>query len=291
MVHRVGLRGCKKENCEMSTIEISHVSQLIEFIETNQSKYIRNQHFLYRGESRIDYTLLPSVYRMDNGRDVYLSKTTELHILNDYMTEAASYINLPPDDFFRWLQYAQHFGAPTRLLDWTSNPLVALYFACTSNKNEDGRIYVLNSVGFHYLTDEKNKMDGKLILEEAMKMIKSSEKTFEYPALFKPYYFDKRMSAQSSQFMVWGYRKEPLNCMINELEISGRKQEFVKEEIAPGVKIETSEEISVLFEIHIKGDKKTILRELDWLGVNQASLFPGLDGIGRAVEWRNNSKN
>ena len=151
---------------------------------------------------------------------------------------------------------------------------------------------MLNSCGFRSMTGKQNQMEGRTILEEAMKMIKDSEKTFEYPALFKPYYFDKRMSAQSSRFMVWGYRKEPLDCMVSELEISGKKQEFVKEEIAPGFKIETPEEISVLSEIQINGDaKKPILRELDWMGVNQASLFPGLDGIGRSVEWRNSSKN
>ena len=52
------------------------------------------------------------------------------------------------------------------------------------------------------------------------------------------------------------------------------------------------EELDILSEIRVRGSKKPeILRQLDMLGVNQGTLFPGLDGIGRAVEWRNNSRN
>ena len=273
--------------------EISHVSRYIELLENSQKEFRRNQHFLYRGESRLEYELIPSVYRKDEyNSDIYHTANTEMNILTEFMTEAAVYIDLSTDDMFRWLEYAQHFGAPTRLLDWTSNPLVALYFACSDKGNSDGKVYILNSLIYRIASERINKLSGKIILEEAMKMIRDSEKTFKYPAIFKPYYMDKRMAAQSSEFMVWGYEKKSLDIVIRDLEKDGRIKELVDDEISKGMMVTHSKEISPLSEIHIKGeDKLRILHELDRMGISYARLFPGLDGVGKSVEWRFNRKN
>ncbi len=280
-----------------NTIEIKHVSEFIQFVEQFGSRFKRNQHFYFRGESGINL-LLPSLYRkIDNvsGPEVYISKSNERKILSEFMTEAAGYIdNISIDDIFRWVQYAQHFGVPTRLMDWTSNPLVALFFACSSNLEKDGKVYILNSLGYRLLldADDINNMDGKLIREEARKMIWESEDTFPYPIPFKPYCFDVRMHSQSSLFLVWGSKKLPLDKLINELEATGKKKELVKYLCAHGVEVECAEELKTLSEISIKGIYKAQLRrELDSIGVNHAALFPGLDGIGKSVEWRNNRRN
>ena len=282
----------------MPNITISHVYDWIKYVEENNSKFKRNQHFHYRGESRLDYKLLPTLYRKTNTpfeKDIYLSNNSEKKILIEFMTEAAGFINnLSVDDKFRWVEYAQHFGVPTRLMDWTTNPLVALYFSCSSNQNEDGRIYILNSLGYKLLAGEKNinGLENKLIKNEAERMIWDSEEAFPYPAVFKPYYFDRRMFAQSSQFMVWGFKKETLDKLVSELESEGRKKAVIRYLDIKGVEFELIEEVPILSEVRIDGKSKLqIQRELDNIGINHATLFPGLDGIGRSIEWRNNTNN
>jgi len=282
----------------MSITRIEHVSDWIKYIEKINAHFLRNQHFCFRGESKLEYQLLPSLYRKTKGlagEKLYLSRNSETKIIREFMTEAAGFVNsISVDDTFTWIEYAQHFGVPTRLMDWTSNPLIALYFACSSNQSMDGRVYILNSLGYRLLSDldNRNGLEGKIIKEEAIKMICEGEKAFPYPSLFKPYYLDRRMLMQSSQFMVWGYKDLTLDSIIKELEENDKIREITKYMAIDGVELQKVEDIEILSEVQIEGkNKATIQRELDRIGINQATVFPGLDGIGRSIEWRNNVRN
>ncbi len=89
------------------------------------------------------------------------------------------------------------------------------------------------------------------------------------------------MSAQSSYFMVWGTREEPLEEI---LAFDNSKMQLPEEEI--GYRWYGSPEMEALtfrFLVHAC-DKQMILHELDTVGINEKTLFPGLDGIGRYVE-------
>ena len=96
----------------------------------------------YRGHSDVNYVLLPSVMRLNSWYE------HECDLYNETVIEC-------PDSFkncFTHLDYLvemQHYGLPTRLLDITKNPLVALYFACCDNFNSQGELIV-----FDVKTDE-----------------------------------------------------------------------------------------------------------------------------------------
>jgi hypothetical protein len=82
---------------------------------------------LWRGHSKIDWPLRPEVFRPSRH-----GRTYEENTLLRYFTDQAEsrHTRCPPrDDRLGWLMLAQHFGLPTRLLDWSWSPLVALYFA------------------------------------------------------------------------------------------------------------------------------------------------------------------
>jgi hypothetical protein len=81
---------------------------------------------IFRGQRR-NWELLPKIGRLKvpNLRDY------EYQLMEDFKREALPYIDWPFDynSPWDWLALAQHHGLPTRLLDWTSNPLAGLWFA------------------------------------------------------------------------------------------------------------------------------------------------------------------
>ncbi len=131
----------------MSNAEkIKTIEQYISIIKKEYGKEgcssIRNIY--YRGQSQQQYTLKPKLYRKIEG-----------HIDDDenyliYEKEICNRAKLEYADFFDdcnnsidELALMQHYGIPTRLLDVTENPLVALYFACVNNIKNDGEVFVL----------------------------------------------------------------------------------------------------------------------------------------------------
>ncbi|MRS03750.1 FRG domain-containing protein [bacterium] len=109
---------------------------------------------IYRGVRSVEYELNPKIgrYKLLHTDD---RRSEELRILRLFKEQSIPYLDVVPTSDWDWLAIGQHHGLPTRLLDWTRNPLVAAYFAVENAHDEDSVIYAFHSN--KYINTEKHK--------------------------------------------------------------------------------------------------------------------------------------
>lgn len=121
----------------------------------------------YRGQSDFGWGLVPKVARNSN------HVRHELDMLKTFKKDASDRLGRRPQTAWEWIVVAQHYGLPTRLLDWSENPLIALYFAAgNSDPSADGAIFELDPASLNnsafedapdvVMLDEDDFLDGYL---------------------------------------------------------------------------------------------------------------------------------
>jgi type I restriction enzyme M protein len=121
---------------------------------------------IYRGVSNHNYLLITKFDRFCRlecaskhtcKRKNEKRQSCEELLLSEFKIRAIPFIRNQPKNDWEWLALGQHHALPTRLLDWTDNPLVAAYFSIRSNPLEDGAIYLLNGVGDFVVIEKEPK--------------------------------------------------------------------------------------------------------------------------------------
>jgi len=121
------------------------VSTVPGFLALTSERYFTSSRgqWVFRGHSDQAYQLKPSV-----GRGGHTSRTDEKYessLFTVFQREAVTHLSPSPTSEWEWLAVAQHHGLPTRLLDWSHSPLVALYFAVASHDTKQGEVIALNA--------------------------------------------------------------------------------------------------------------------------------------------------
>lgn len=115
---------------------------------------MRDSGWIFRGVSSHKHYPIPSI-----GREVvygHYKLAQEQRLFQEFKNRAIALISDPRFDDWDWLAYAQHIGVPTRLLDWSVNPLVAAYFALEADTETDRVIYCVKYSKYIHEVDHRN---------------------------------------------------------------------------------------------------------------------------------------
>ena len=276
--------------------------------------------WIYRGHSQEEFHLTSKLYRSLSQAGVPSGEWIgrESRAISYFRELAKSELRETPadEDLIGWLSLMQHYGAPTRLLDWTVSPFVACYFAYAGNQGDQhAALWVLNAklcreffgsytpTGRDYTgtVQEQTFKDGKLVHEqpaslrvkwaflENTHLRECIEKRIRVPLPMFADTPDKRMLAQQAAFTAQGDLSTPIDAIA-----STSQADLVQEQSKIAMKgrwIGSSSSAIALVSRRLLIRKVVLRREwksealttLARMNITSASLFPGLDGIGGAT--------
>lgn len=120
----------------MKEIRIKNFTEFHEVIDEYDARTV-----IYRGTKSVNFPLIPKLGRVIPPSAVGSREKNEQEILRLFKQRAFQYLDFTPASDWDWLALGQQYGLPTRLLDWTDNPLVAGFFAVDGTSDDDSAIY------------------------------------------------------------------------------------------------------------------------------------------------------
>lgn len=198
-------------------MKIESLPQLLTHASNRYFKEPRGR-WVFRGHSKSSYELIPSV-----GRGMHTSRDRlkyEESLFDIFRREARAYLNPAPSTEWEWLSLAQHHGLPTRLLDWTHNLLVAVYFGVEADSTVDGEFFALRT-----------------ITQASERIREGSPFSIQRPVKFYPNVVTARIRAQEGLFIVCSELETPLDqglrddWEIERLRIPARAKESLQYEL------------------------------------------------------------
>lgn len=246
--------------------------------------------FLYRGQPNKSFPLLPSIARNRKYACDFTIFDEERNLIElaKYKLPSIFHKDLSPINLLALLQ---HHGIPTRLLDVTTNPLVALYFACSNLDEEDGEVIIFK--------DNQYDIAPYPVVNAIAESYKFSQSTLYYLSLFyksvvnQPYFLEQKSMLENDTEKSGGSwikkcceniifihaSEETLRQKMqqgqyilfpNKIKNATDGEYYFEKIIAPIPKDSDQIEKRIIIPLDIK---KQLITELNILGISNATLF------------------
>lgn len=229
--------------------KISSINEYIDKIAYYSTEKTETQR-LFRGHNEADWLLLPKLLRIEEPKIDEIIKIEQEILIEFKRIGCFNNIDLGKHSDWENISLAQHHGLPTRLLDWTTNPLVALWFAFQYENNKSGFRCVWGIIA-----------DNKLFVDKNKTPFNQTE-----TKIFKPNHITNRITNQNSWFTV--------------------HKKIEKEKFVESAENDLIKNYSLAKFVFSNDLRREILNTLDTLGVNQYSLFQDLEGLSKYLEWK-----
>ena len=220
-----------------------------------------NELWVYRGQPNSRWEMESSLERYNFDPEV------ELQLLNDFKRGFELFVEKEIKYNLDYFAYMQHYGVPTRLLDFTYSPYIAAYFAFENPENETVAIYSMNYEDINSAFSDSfnssiiNSLSKSSYFKTIDNLIGGDQDALYFVNQFHS--FDRQF-IQQSIFLV--------NCSFR----------FSTSDLLQGQSVNKF--------ILSKSERAKVLTDLDKMNINGHSLFPGLDGFSRRIKIKNSYK-
>lgn len=266
----------KSDKCYEELPPIDNWKELIKFYYSGEIDWSK---WIFRGQGNYkDWELSTSLERAINAYDILPEQTEkkEQGLLRKFKRQYKQFSAHIPhyEDNIEWLSIMQHYGCPTRLLDFSYSFFVALFFAIENI--EIGKCAALWAINYEWLREKykNNTTEAIRNLLETDKNAKNKKTTNEilhykidYIIALNPFYMNERLVVQQGLFVL------PLNVNKPYMEnLKGMVSEDEKHNVKK-IKIVCDSEFI-----------KEAYLNLNKMNINNATLFPGIDGFAKFLK-------
>lgn len=228
----------------------------------------------FRGQRNAEHTPKPGVFRFSYD---------EIGLTNMFRNRAPAFDRVPgrTGHTDEWLFLMQHYGAPTRLLDWTESALAGLLFAVyriNKDQNDDANdaaVWMLHPLELNALEDSIGKAEfpntwsnhpGNIVRNNIDTPFGSGRPSTKYPIAIQTTFSRQMMSSQKSCFTIHGSIENDFEEMFSDSPLV--KNGFFRKYLIPS------------------RERQSIEEELDLLGITYSVVFPNLNGLAMELKYR-----
>jgi hypothetical protein len=266
----------------MAALKVKSVGSLeayISLVEKLRTGANRGKRLWFRGCGKASHKLTPSLYRHKRHQTIDEILVLEKELLARFRQRSIPFHSRPPTDEWEWLFLMQHYGVPTRLLDWTESPLMALFFAVTLASHKIGKsgrpvfsgdasIWLLDPDQWNKRSVDLKSFSGSVLTTDdpnanAYKPVGIVTTMKPFPIALYGSHNSQRIVAQRGVFVCFGKDTRPM-------EVAYKSENF-----PPGC----------LAKVVLKKGKLPYMYEaLRRQGIVDSVVFPDLDGLAREIK-------
>jgi len=259
---------------KLEEIQIVNFQEYLDAVDKGQNN--DSSLLWFRGVGKSSYKLCPSIHRHKDINNSGALFAVERKLLTRFKERSVPYLSHRLEDSWELLFLMQHYGMPTRLLDWSENPFTALFFALSSaRKNDtgdydtDAAVWVLSPSKWNQTVfKHQSYVGGALSPSDTMVNNSYSVETDsrlinEYPVAILGIHNSPRIVAQRGTFCLFGKSLDPMEFVF---ENNSFLDDSLRKLVIPS------------------GIIRSLLEKLVWMGITDSVVYPDLEGLARETK-------